>query len=53
MRRLAVARDELLLRMITVEDLLTDSAVDLWDLALPVIAEVLFAHYDSPVPAVP
>ena len=52
MRRLAVARNELFLGMITVEDLLRDSAGDLWDLAPPVIAEVLFSHDDSPVPAV-
>ncbi len=50
--RLAVAGDRRFLGMITVDDLLMDLAGNLWDLAPPVIAEVLSAHHDSPVPAV-
>jgi len=51
-RRLAVVREEQFVGMITVDDLLVDLAADLADLARPVTAEVLFAHRDSPVPAI-
>jgi CBS domain-containing protein len=52
-RRLAVMRDGRFVGMLTIDDLLMDVAADLSDLARPVTAEVLFAHRDSPVPAVP
>ncbi len=51
-RRLAVLRDGSFAGMLTVDDLLIDLAADLADLARPVSLEVLFAHRDSPVPAV-
>jgi CBS domain-containing protein len=51
-RRLAVLRDERFVGMITIDDLLIDLAADLADLARPVTAEVLFAHRESPTPAV-
>lgn len=52
-RRLAVMRDGKFVGMLTIDDLLMDVAADLSDLARPVTAEVLFAHRDSAVPAVP
>ncbi len=51
-RRLAVVRGAQLVGVLTIDDLLMDVAADLSDLARPVTAEVLFAHRDSPVPAV-
>lgn len=51
-RRLAVVRGGELVGVLTIDDLLMDVAADLSDLARPVTAEVLFAHRDSPVPAV-
>jgi CBS domain-containing protein len=51
-RRLAVLRGAELVGVLTIDDLLMDVAADLSDLARPVTAEVLFAHRDSPVPAV-
>lgn len=53
LRRLAVTRGGRFVGMLTIDDLLIDVAADLSDLARPVTAEVLFAHRDSPVPAVP
>ena len=50
-RRLAVVRGEQFLGMVTIDDLLIDLAADLADLARPVMAEVMFAHRDSSVPA--
>jgi CBS domain-containing protein len=52
LRRLAVVRDDCFVGMITVDDLLINVASDLADLARPVTAEVLFAHRDSPAPAI-
>ena len=52
-RRLAIVREGRFVGMITIDDLLIDLAADLADLARPITAEVLFAHRDSPVPAVP
>lgn len=51
-RRLAVMRNGQLVGMLSIDDLLMDVAADLSDLARPVTAEVLFAHRESPVPAV-
>lgn len=51
-RRLAVTRNGQLVGMLSIDDLLMDVAADLSDLARPVTAEVLFAHRESPVPAV-
>jgi CBS domain-containing protein len=39
--------------MVSVDDLLIDLAADLHDLTRPVVAEVVFGHHDSPVPALP
>lgn len=50
-RRLAVVQGDQFVGMVTVDDLLVDLVADLGDLARPVTAEVLFAHHDSPVPA--
>jgi CBS domain-containing protein len=52
LRRLAVVRDGSFVGMITVDDLLINVASDLADLARPITAEVLFAHRDSPAPAI-
>lgn len=50
-RRLAVTRGGSFVGVITVDDLLVDVAADLADLARPVLAEAVFGHHDSPVPA--
>ena len=50
-RRLAVVRDGQFLGTITVDDLLVNLAADLADVVRPVIAEILFAHRDSQLPA--
>jgi signal-transduction protein with cAMP-binding, CBS, and nucleotidyltransferase domain len=50
-RRLAVVKDDKFLGMITVDDLLIDLAQDLSNLSRPIIAETIFGHHDSPVPA--
>lgn len=52
-RRLAVVDGERFVGMITIDDLLMNLAGDLMDLARPVMAEVLFAHHDSPLPTRP
>jgi CBS domain-containing protein len=51
-RRLAVVRASRFVGMITIDDLLIDLAADLSDLSRPVIAETIFGHHDSPLPAV-
>ena len=50
-RRLAVVRDDQFVGMITVDDLLMGMAGALADLVMPITAEVVFGHHDSPVPA--
>jgi CBS domain-containing protein len=49
-RRLAVVRGGQFVGTVTVDDLLVSLAGDLADLVRPVMAELLFAHRDSPVP---
>ncbi len=50
-RRLAITREGRFAGMLSLDDLLVNLAADLSDLVRPVTAEVLFGHYDSPVPA--
>ena len=50
-RRLAVVQEGRFVGMITVDDLLINLAADLADLSRPVMAEAIFGHHDSPLPA--
>jgi CBS domain-containing protein len=50
-RRLAVVQEGRFVGMITVDDLLINLAADLENLSRPVMAEALFGHHDSPLPA--
>jgi CBS domain-containing protein len=50
-RRLPVVRDGRFLGMLSIDDLLINTAAQLHDLLRPVTAEVVFSHHDSPVPA--
>lgn len=50
-RRLAVTHGNRFVGMITVDDLLINLAADLGDLTRPVMAEVIFGHHDSSLPA--
>ena len=50
-RRLPVVRDETVVGVLTIDDLLVDVAADLADLARPVTAEVIFGQRDAQVPA--
>jgi CBS domain-containing protein len=50
-RRLAVVQEGRFVGMITVDDLLINLAADLADLSRPVMAEAIFGHHDSALPA--
>lgn len=50
-RRLPVVREDQLVGMISVDDLLIDLAGDLADLARPVTGEAIFGQHDASVPA--
>lgn len=50
-RRLAVVQEGRFVGMITVDDLLINLAADLENLSRPVMAEAIFGHHDSPLPA--
>ena len=49
-RRLAVTADGAFVGILAIDDLLVDLADDLSSLVRPVMAELLFAHHDSPTP---
>jgi CBS domain-containing protein len=51
-RRLPVVRDGQFVGMFTIDDALVAIARDIGDLTRPIAAELLFAHRDSPPPAV-
>ena len=50
-RRLPVVREETVVGVLTIDDLLVDVAADLADLARPVTAEAIFGQRDPSVPA--
>lgn len=52
-RRLPVLRGSSVVGLLSVDDLLAGLAMDLSQLAHPVIGELLFGHHPAPVPAVP
>jgi CBS domain-containing protein len=49
-RRLPLMRDDRVVGMLTVDDLLVDLIADLGDVARPITGEVIFGHHDSPLP---
>jgi CBS domain-containing protein len=50
-RRLPVLREGRFVGMVSVDDLILHLCADLSDLTRPIAGEVLFAHHDSPPPA--
>jgi CBS domain-containing protein len=49
-RRLPLMRDDRVVGMLTVDDLLVDLIADLADVARPITGEIIFGHHDTPVP---
>ena len=52
-RRLPVVSGDVIVGMLTVDDLIVGIATDLDRLVQPVVGELIFGHHPSPVPAVP
>ena len=49
-RRLPLMRDDRVVGMLTVDDLLVDLITDLGAVARPITGEIIFGHHDTPVP---